>query len=130
MYTEMLDDAFSSIKSASQRAASINSVRGVVEGIVTEAATLTWEKCVETVIRTREPLRLSISNNMPILLDTEERLNAQLTSLSKPVMEPIVNDLIADTIMPFVGTIYDHIVGAHSAAISGLCEAMCAWIMR
>lgn len=126
---EILDDAFSAVK-PSQRASYIKSVRGVVEGMVRAAVVETWDACVDEAMAVQSGLRSRISNNMSIVLDTEERLTKLLRTETGPIISPVVSDMLLDTVMPFIVAIYPHVVGVHSAAASGFWEAMRSWILQ
>lgn len=127
---EMLDDAFSAIKSSSQRANYIKSVKGVVEKNVQDAAVFTWHKCVDDALKEQVGVRANISNHMSIVLDTEERLACLLKAETESVVRPVMNDMLSDTVLPFISVIFQHVLGVHSAAAAGFWEAMRSWIFR
>jgi hypothetical protein len=127
---EMLDDAFSAIKSSAQRASSIRSVRGVVEGIVRDAAVMTWAKCVEDASRDQAGLRAAVGNHMSVLLDTEERMKGALREETACIIRPVMNDVLSDVVLPFISVVFQHAISAHSAAVAGFWEALRTWITR
>lgn len=127
---EMLDDAFSSIRSSSQRADAMKSAKSVVEGIVAEASTATWNKCVQDALKVQDSLRSSIGNNMSLVLDVEETVSTALKVETVPIIRPVMNDALSDTVIPFVSVLFQHVLSAHSAAVSGLWCDLRKWIAR
>ncbi len=124
---ELLDDAFAAIPS-SQRASSMKSLRGIVEGIVNDAATMTWKKCVDEAYLVDGSLRETIHSNLPLLLDAEETLGRIIGKEITAIVNPMMKDLVSGSIAPFLSIVVEPVILVHSIAVTSFWEAMRAWI--
>lgn len=125
---ELLDDTFASIKNATKRASSMEAIRNIVEGVVSDAAKLSWSKCLSSALKVDEELRSGLFANLPIVLDTEQRLITHFRSEFGPVIFPVMSDLDSGLITPFLNVVVGPIVAAHISAVNGFHASMKSWI--